>query len=182
MRTCPSVYVVLASTLLGLAASVLAQPDPSGIDFVTVGAVGNAPWAGNGTPGDRAVGRGSVGYEYKIGRFEVTTAQWVEFYNAAFDRPANDRLPHLIPPDHWGASGAMPHTPGGRRWSVPAGNEMIPVGNISWRMAAMYCNWLSNDKSADRSAFLNGAYDVGTFGYVGNVFTDQREHNPGARY
>ncbi len=165
------------------AAPVSAQVDPrSGIDFVTVGAPGNAAWAGDGTVGDRAIGRGSVGYEYKIGKFEVTTAQWVEFFNAAYDRPAADRLPHLIPPNFWGAAGTTPNTPGGLRWRVPSGNEMIPVGNISWRMAAMYCNWLCNDKSNDRAAFLNGAYDVSTFYYTGDVFHDQFTHNPGAAY
>jgi len=63
------------------------------------------------------------------------------------------------------------------------GNEMIPVGDISWRMAAIYANWLHNDKSTARSAFLNGAYDVSTFGYInGDVATDQAAHHPSARY
>ncbi len=160
-----------------------ADIDPlSGIDFVRITHPGNAPWAGDGTPNDRAIGRGSVGYEYSIGRFEVTTSQWVQFFNAAYDRPVADRLPHLIPPDHWGAVGATPNTPGGLRWQVPAGNQMRPVGDISWRMAAMYCNWLHNNKSTDRQAFLNGAYDVSTFGYVGSNFTDQLTHHPDARY
>lgn len=165
----------------GAAPPALAQPDPSGIDFVTIGAPGNAPYQ-SPIPNDPVRGRGGVNYEYRIGRFEVTTAQWVEFFNAAFDRPANDRLPHLIPPDYWGASATTPNTPGGQRWTVPAGNEMRPVGDISWRMAAMYANWLCNNKSSDRSAFLNGAYDVSTFGFVGNIFTDQLTHNPGAQY
>jgi hypothetical protein len=161
----------------------LAQVGPDGIDWVTIGAVGNQPWQGNGTPGDRAVGRGGVNYEYKIGRFEVTTSQWVEFFNAAYDRPAADRLPHLLPPQFWGAAGTTPNTPGGLRWRVPAGNEMVPVGDISWRMAAMYCNWLHNGKSAERSAFLNGAYDVSTFRYTpGGRFMDQLTHHPDARY
>ena len=43
---------------------------------------------------------------------------------------------------------------------------MRPVGDISWRVAAMYCKWLHNDKRTDRAAFLNGAYDVSTFGYL----------------
>lgn len=59
---------------------------------------------------------------------------------------------------------------------------MRPVGNISWRMAAMYANWLHNDKSTDREAFLNGAYDVSTFGYSGTTFTDQFAHHPTARF
>lgn len=153
-----------------------------GIEFVTIGSLGNAPWQGDGTEFDRARGRGGVDHEYRIGRFEVTTGQWAEFFNAAFDRPANDRLPYLIPPDFWGAQSTTPTIPGGRRWTVPIGSEMAPVGDISWRMAAMYCNWLCNEKRTDRAAFLNGAYDVGTFGYSGTTFTDQPAHNPGARY
>ncbi len=154
-----------------------------GIEFVTIGSPNNAAWPGNGVSGDRAIGRGSVGYEYKIGRFEVTTSQWVDFFNAAYDRPSTDWLPHLSPPGHWGAVSTTATTPTGRRWAVPAGNEMIPVGNISWRMAAMYCNWLHNDQSSDRSAFLNGAYDVSTFTYTpAGRFRDQLTHNPDAKF
>jgi hypothetical protein len=152
----------------------------SGIEFVTIGSPGNQAWQGDGTPQDEAIGRGSVGYEYKIGRFEVTTQQWVEFFNAAFDRPADDRIPHLIPSDHWGAVGATPNTPGGRRWAVPAGNEMRAVGDISWRMAAIYCNWLHNDKRTDRAAFLSGAYEVSTFEPGG--LPDQPARSEGARF
>lgn len=156
-----------------------------GIEFVTVGAPGgvaNAPWAGNGTVGDRAIGRGSVGYDYRIGRFEVTTEQWVEFYNAAFDRPRAEWLPHLVVPSFWGAGPAVPNTPGGLRWSVPVGNERRAVGNISWRMAAMYCNWLHNDKMITRDAFLGGAYDVSTFRSDDMGFLDQTTRSPGARF
>ena len=169
---------VLVGGLLG-GAACRADVDPnSGIDFVRIGAVGNAAYV-SGNPNDFVNGRGGVSYEYSIGRLEVTTAQWVEFFNAAFDRPANDRLPYLIPPDHWGAAGATPNTPGGQRWSVPAGREMNPVGDISWRMAAMYCNWLCNGKSTARSAFMNGAYDASTFA---NLLTEQTTHTPGAPY
>jgi formylglycine-generating enzyme required for sulfatase activity len=156
-----------------------------GIELVTIGAAGNAAWAGTSppTPGDRAVGRGSVGYEFRIGRYEVTTAQWVEFVNAAMDRPSTDRLPHVSVPARWGAAGAAPVNPGGARFVVPAGNEMRAAGGISWRMAAMYCNWLHNNKSSERAAFLSGAYDVSTFGFTpGGRFLDQLTRSPGARY
>lgn len=157
-----------------------------GIEFVTVGAPGgvaNAPWAGNGLAGDQNIGRGSVGYDYRVGRFEVTTAQWVEFFNAAYGRPESEQLPHLLPPSFWGASTDFSYQGPGRRWAVRAGREMNPVGNISWRMAAMYCNWLHNDKRTDRAAFLSGAYDVGTFGVnaLGGL-DDQRTRSVGARY
>ncbi len=163
-----------------LSGTALAQVDPlSGIDFVTVGAVGNAPWTG--PTGDNN-GFGRVDYEYKIGRFEVTTSQWVEFMNAALDRPASDAIPHVGAPS-WGAVATTPQN-GGRRWTVPEGREMLPVGGLSWRTCAIYCNWLHNDKSLDRSAFLSGAYDVSTFYYEGTSsgFYDQLTHNPDARY
>lgn len=165
--------------------SAHADIDPvSGIDFVTVGAVGNAAWPGNGTP-ERAVGRGSVGYEYKIGKFEVTSAQWVEFFNAAYDRAAGDSIPFLSRPEFWGGISTTPiHTenPNARRWTTTPQTAMLPTGDISWRIAAIYCNWLNNGKATNREAFLNGAYDVSTFGYQGTVFTDQLTHSPGARY
>ncbi|MBX9735326.1 MAG: formylglycine-generating enzyme family protein [Phycisphaerales bacterium] len=152
-----------------------------GIEFVTVGAAGNAAWVGNGP----ATGRGAVGYDYRIGRWEVTTSQWVQFFNAAYGRPQSEALPHLLPPSggFWGAQPDPNYRGPGQRWVVAPGQENRPVGNISWRMAAMYCNWLHNDQSTDRAAFLNGAYDVSTFGYVqGSIFTDQITHNAGARY
>jgi len=96
--------VATAAAILSTFTTAQAQPDSSGIDFVTIGSPGNAAWDGTGIrPGgnQRMIGRGSVGYEYRIGKFEVTTSQWVEFFNAAYDRPTNDRLPHLIPPNAW---------------------------------------------------------------------------------
>lgn len=170
--------------------------DPlSGIDFVRITHPGNAPWMGNGQQGDDAIGRGSVDYEYNIGRFEVTTSQWVQFFNAAYDRPAGEaNLPWLTPPTFWGAQGMTPinsSNPNARRWQVPAGNEMRAVGNISWRMAAMYCNFLHNGGAAaggeggvvPRANFLSGAYDVSTFGPNGmGGFADQATRSPGARY
>jgi formylglycine-generating enzyme required for sulfatase activity len=171
-----------AGLLIG-AGRASADIDPSsGIDFVTIGAVGNAPYAGF-DPNNRVTGRGGVAYEYRIGRLEVTSAQWAEFFSAAYDRPASDRLPFLIPPTFWGGVPTTPTVPGGRRWTTTPQSAMLPTGDISWRMAAMYCNWLHNDKRPDREAFLNGAYDVSTFGQtpIGR-FTDQLTHHPDARY
>jgi formylglycine-generating enzyme required for sulfatase activity len=167
---------------LSLAATALAQPDPSGIDFVTIGNPGNAPWQGDGTTGDRAIGRGGVDYDYRIGRFEVTTAQFVEFFNAALDRPSSDTLPFVTAPAAWGAVSTTPNNPGGQRWTVPAGRGMIPVGGLDWRTCAMFCNWECNNRQSNRSSFMDGAYAASTFGYGPNGFTDQLVHNPGAQY
>lgn len=150
-----------------------------GIELVTVGNPGNAPWTGGGALNNR----GRVDYEYRIGRYEVTTAQWAEFMNAAFDRPQNEWIPHIQTALEWDAVATTPNTPGGRRWDVPAGVEMRPVGGVSWRMAAIYCNWLHNGRSTARESFLSGAYEVSTF--VPGQFgwpSDQFVRSSGARF
>jgi formylglycine-generating enzyme required for sulfatase activity len=160
----------------------------AGIEFVTIPLAGrtagaaNPAWPGNGRPDDRAIGRGSVGYEYRIGRYEVTTAQWVEFINAALDRPAGDAIPWARVPNIWGASPTTPTNAGGQRFTYSAQTAMYGVGTVTWRMAAVYCNWLHNDKRTDRDAFLSGAYDVSTFVDGPTGPTDQLTRSPGARY
>lgn len=92
LRTAPIIFLTAC-------AAARADIDPvSGIDLVTIGATNNAAWAGDGTPNDQSIGRGSVGYEYRIGKFEITTAQYVEFLNAAFDRPPGGLDPEPLRP------------------------------------------------------------------------------------
>ena len=61
------------------------------------------------------------------------------------------------------------------------GNELRAVGGITWRTAAVFCNWLHNGKGTNRAAFLGGAYDVSTFGSQGGGFLDQLTRSPGAQ-
>jgi hypothetical protein len=169
------------AALAAAAVACHADIDPlSGIDFVTIGDGDNPNYLGAGLN----TGHGQVNYEYRMGRTEVPLSLWVEFMNACFDRPVNDRIPHVYTPTQWSPGFATPNTPGGIRWSVPAGREMFPVGGVDWRTCAILTNWLHNNKSLDRSAFLTGAYEVGTFGYFGETdgFTDQITRSPGARY
>ena len=172
----------------------LAQPvlftDPaSGIEFSRITALNNPAYTGQDPFDVGVVGRGSVGYEYSIGRLEVTTAQWVEFYNAASARPDPLQLPQgtlFIRPTFWGAGVDPSYTGPGTRYRVNPNNPdagMIPAGGITWRVAAMYCNWLHNGKSTAQSAFMSGAYDVSTFSASSfPTFTDQASRSPGARY
>lgn len=142
-----------------------------GIEFVTVGAVGNQPWGGPlpfFTDDPYAIGRGRVDYEYRIGRMEVTSGQWAEFFAAANAFPVGQRIPHVQPPLVWGGND-------------PA-LALRPAGGISWRTAAIYCNWLHNNKGTDRASFMSGAYDVSTFGSDAFGFTDQPTHSPEARF
>jgi len=60
---------------------------------------------------------------------------------------------------------------------------MSPVFGLSWRMSAMYCNWLHNGKGSSPDSLLTGAYDVSTWGILpdGNL-TDGATHLSGARF
>ncbi len=160
----------------GLVAPALAQPtDPSGIDFVTIGAVNNPAYAGPDN-NNTATGRGSINYLYNIGRTEVKTSEWMEFYNTFYGRAP------IGEPFAWGAvQTGNPALPFRLNPSLPQAAD-LPVGGITWRTAARFCNWLHNNKSSDLSAIANGAYDTSTFGYVGPRFTDQFTRNPDARY
>jgi formylglycine-generating enzyme required for sulfatase activity len=142
-----------------------------GMEFVTINAAGNAAYPGgspNDTPGlSPGVGRGAVDHDFRIGRYEVGSDSWAAFYDAAnaVQQQTGQAIPFIS--QQGGLSGSGQY---GR------------VGNISWRTAAIYCNWLCNGQAVTRDAFMNGAYDVSTFGYIGNQFTDQLTHNPGAQF
>ena len=195
------IATVVAVSLCALAGTVVAQSQPTpgapsipfapvaqaqnggagpqvtyqyGIEFVTVNPLGpggqpNAPYPYHEpVPVERD---GSVDHAFRIGRYELTTQQFGEFYLAATQvgQASGQPIPHLS-----GATFA-----GG----VNGSNMMAPVGGITWRTAAIFCNWLHNDRAMTREAFMSGAYDVSTFGYRnGNIFTDQTAHSPGARF
>jgi formylglycine-generating enzyme required for sulfatase activity len=151
-----------------------------GTEFVTIGAPGNNNWNPPPQFTDSMRGHGGIGYEYRIGRTEITTSQWVAFMNAAYGR--SDSIPWISIPSTWGAAADPTYSGPGRRWIAVPGRENYGVGDISWRAAAIYCNWLHNNQSTERSAFLSGAYNVSTFGAFGNIFTDQAAHSPDARF
>jgi hypothetical protein len=166
----------------------VAQPSPDGYDWAQIGAVGNAPYMGFSDPLSPTFGRGGVNYAYSMSRTEVTTAQWLEFYNAALARP--DPLPFVGSgwwgiPVGWGATRDTEYMGPGVRYRLRtdvADAAMLPADGIPWRVAAVLCNWLTNGKDSAALKFMNGAYDVTTF--TGNfpTFGDQRQHTPGAHY
>ena len=160
-----------------------------GIEFCTVGAVGNAPVPppppDGGSLLSPSIGRGRVDYEYRIGRTEITTAQYVEFANVAYGVPVLQRHPNVGPTPY--SSGAFIESiigGGGLRYAVSPepGSAMRPVFGVSWYLAALYCNWLHNGKSNDPASLYTGAYDTSTWGYADGQYTDGVTHLPGARF
>ncbi len=127
-RQCrPLAAAVLLACVVNASASAQTQPTPGapssplspaafaagvqdrityqhGIEFVTIGDVGNQPWRNASGGYSRVDGRGSVGYEYRIARFEVTTAQWAEFLSAVSARPESEAIPFISSPSTWGGA------------------------------------------------------------------------------
>lgn len=184
-------------SVLGLVAVFAAIPEVArgqqnyGIDFVTVGAVNNPAFTRSGFPdwpNSPSVGRGAVSYEYRIGRTEITTAQWMAFVNTFNGTTAANAPPffHWAGPFFWGAGPDPTYHGPGFRYALPANNPsagMMPVYGISWRECALYCNWLQGGQSTDPASLLTGAYDVSTWGTgAQGTFTDAPNHLPGARF
>lgn len=168
-----------AAALLAGASGALAQPD-YGFDLVTIGAPGNAPYVNPDNIAQLVNGRGRVDYEYRIGRTEITSGQWLEFLQTFQSIPSPSPFWENEPVD-WGGYRDIDDTYHLR--DVPDA-AMLPCGGITWRMAALYCNWLHNGKSADPGSLVTGAYDSTTWGRGPRPFeiTDAPVHLTGARY
>lgn len=183
MLTMP-LAAIACSTTAGVASAQPVPPD-YGYDFVTIGDVGNPAYVGNPLTDDGPIkGSGSVGYEYRIARTEVPTEEWVEFSNAILQSGfARQDIP-IFPPPRWGGSTRVDPVTNEITISQVPGRENWVVAGITWRAAAVYCNWLHNDKQISIEAFSSGAYDISTFGRdpVTRKYTDQATRSPGARY
>ncbi len=141
---------MLGMAVAGGPAMVASAQVDYGFDFVPIGAVGNPAYSGP-DPTGYMTGHGGVGYEYRIGRTEVTTAQWLGFVNT-FTMREDPSIGLEFLPLRWGATQDLNYQGPGSRWmlqdDLPMA-EMLPVVGISWRRAAQFCNWLHNGRSED---------------------------------
>lgn len=128
------------------------------IELVTVGNAGN--------PAD-TTGYGAVGYNYSIGKYEVTAGQYTEFLNAVaatdtyrlYNRFMMDDTSYGCKIERIGSSGNY-------SYSVAADYANRPVNYVGWGDAVRFANWLYNGQptgnqnlstTEDGSYFLNGA-------------------------
>ncbi len=153
-------------------------------DWAVIGEPGNTAYDGSffEVPSAKSMmaGRGAVEYSYRISKLEITTGQWLEFVNL-FAPQMDDRS--FGEPSFWGARKTGPgrHT----LFTDPVFEtpELHPVLGITWREAAMYANWLHNDKATSLDAIMDGAYDVSSFGdNPDGTFSDQLTRNPDAKF
>ncbi len=171
-----------ASSVCAPITALHARPD---IEFVTIGDPGNPGYPLASPPGYLNVqGRGAVDYLYRIGKYEVTTAQWMEFVNNY--NTLGGQWTYFADPVAWGAVPDPSYTGPGVKYMLDPGlpnAAMVPVSGISWRESAMFCNWLHNGKASGLWAIENGAYDTSMFTTNPNgTFNDQLTHHPDAKF
>ena len=115
------------------------------IDFVTIGDPGN--------PGDTRTdypdsadpyGAGAVGYNYRIGKYEVTNAQWNAF-TLSVGAPTGNPIDAYDVTASWTGTN-------------------VPTNSVSWYEAAQFCNYLtSGDKSLGAYLFSGNNTNPGDF-------------------
>jgi formylglycine-generating enzyme required for sulfatase activity len=135
---------VLAIVYVMAVASISSADTIRGIsmDFITIGYAGNA--ADTRVARDGTTGYGTVGYTYRIGKYEVTNAQWNAFTSAA------------------GAPTGNPGT--GYDQSATYTGAQQPTNMVSWLEALQFCNYLtSGDKSQGVYQFSGNNANAGDF-------------------
>jgi formylglycine-generating enzyme required for sulfatase activity len=122
------------------------------IDTVPVGNPGNA--------GDAQGTLGAVDYNYRIGKTEVTNAQYVEFLNGVDPTGANT-LGLYDSSMNLNASGGINFNGGaanGSKYEIKPGHDNNPVVFVSWYDSIRFANWMHNGQGSGDTE--NGAYTL----------------------
>ena len=105
--------VLLVAGIGALVGSAQAGPVPDyDFDWAVIGDPGNAGL--DESPFPPMLGRGAVEYEYRIGKLEITTAQWMEYVNTFSTQ--GDEYRNFARPLDWGAQSDSSYGGPGRRW------------------------------------------------------------------
>lgn len=136
-------------TLATTAALITSAAATITMDWVSVGNANNAL--------DTTPGYGAVGYDYQIGKHEVTNSQYGAFLNAKGASNSGAIYNANM------ASRGITQTgsSGSFSYSVTSGFENKPVVHVSWFDAARFANWMMNGQGGgdmETGAYtLNGA-------------------------
>jgi formylglycine-generating enzyme required for sulfatase activity len=166
------------TALLVLAGTVARCPQATAVTIETV------PVGHPGNPADTQPNGsfGAVPYNYRIGKYEVTNAQYLEFLNAV-DPLGTNNLGLYDTVMNTADSGGIRYVPlgppPGARFQLKPGRENNPVIAVSWYDAVRFVNWLHNGQGA--AGTETGAYTIeGGGGVPANGPSIVR--NPGARW
>lgn len=136
----------------------------------------------------RAIGSGS--WDFGLSRTELTQGQWVEFISAfnavpvPEGQPWAERMNSMLRGDTWigpgmTASGVGPL--GRLNFGTTELGAVLPARGIAWYGAALYCNWLHNDRAVSIDAITNGVYDLRRWNEDPDI-NRAVSRQPGARY
>lgn len=153
-------YLVVTSICFALANASAVT-----LEMVTVGNLGNAA---------DTTGFGNVSHSYKIGKYEVTIGQWVEFLNtAAKSDPYGLYNPSIIS-TQISAGISRSGVEGNFSYSAidnPIGQTSAnrPITQVSFYDAARFANWMHNGQGTGDTE--DGAYRISTGGVAGATRT-----------
>jgi formylglycine-generating enzyme required for sulfatase activity len=157
----PAVAIGLTiSALVGSSTSAVASTPRVHMTWVRIGDPGNVPDK-TVMASDRTTGYGSVPYAYRIGKYDVTNAQYVVFLNAV----ASKADPHLLffpcmnraQCYHEGSGIAKTGSPGDYHYAPQPGRAKMPVNYVNLFSAMRFANWMDNgqgDGSTEHGAYL----------------------------
>jgi hypothetical protein len=137
-----STLATAAAASLFVTTSAIAQPVT--IDWSTVGNAGNAPDPLNSND---VPGIGVVAYEYRIGTYEVTNAQYAAFLNSVAASDPNGLYNALMGSDARGGI-TRSGTDGSYTYTTRPNMGDKPVNFVSWFDAARMCNWMTNGQGS----------------------------------
>jgi formylglycine-generating enzyme required for sulfatase activity len=136
-------------------------------EFVTVGNPGNED-----APSDDSGSRyGGVDYTYRIGRYEVTYGQYLEFLNAKAKSDPTGLYDPSMTMDKIANGISRSGSDGGYSYSLLSdASADFPVAFVNFTDAARYTNWFNNGKG--NSSTERGSYTITTANLKGAVRKD----------
>jgi len=173
MRSRPFAIGILA---FATSVVVLLAGEAVAIDYDLV-AIGNA-----NNSADRT-GFGAVGYDFQMGRYEVTIGQYTAFLNAVAKTDAyglyNPGLASNLDVAGIGRSGST----GSYAYSVlsnSGGSGNRPVTHVSWFDAARFANWMTNGQPGGAQG--PGTTETGAYTLEGRTSGVAPARNPGSLF
>ncbi len=92
-----------------------------------------------------ATGFGAVAYAYKIGKYEVTNAEFAAFLNAVNKTNTHKLYDARMAGEYGGITRGG--DAGGYTYAVKDGWAKKPVNYVTWETAVRYTNWLTNGQA-----------------------------------
>ena len=138
-------------TLAAAAALITSASASVTMDWVNVGHAGNVA---------DSTGYGAVAYAYRIGKYEVTNAQYATFLNAVDPNGANANGVYNVFMS-LNNRGGITYTAGaasGSKYTVRTSMGDKPVNYVSWYDAARFANWMMNGQGSGSTE--SGAYTL----------------------